>query len=731
MRLFSILVSALSLLMLSACTDNSSVKFAPKAGEKRDYRTAQTVEITTDKGRNEQFTAKNYSTFEVTELTTDQVKLHIIPGRMEASLGTYDFRSSIPDDMPQAMQDAQVAGADMTIDLESGQLIDINSSGESLKKQLKQLLGDKIGNLFEQVSQPNLPITVNTEQDWQTQSTLFGVHDVSLTVTKVDDSRVWVTYQGGSEGHRLAGLAILDRKTGWIEKQVQTSELEHTVKGKTIHIRSTKIIAQVRDGEDNYIPKIHAKWANHWIDLEGFNPPNKLLKIADPKQIFFKPNGTLTKDEDKLSLSLLHAADKRERIGDIEIFAAHAFDFAGNEIDTPMHTTSTFTRSLPTGKRKTTEAQLQLTSSGVLLDTVEEIAKVTAKVAWYPDESFTLRLTLDDKHRAHYAENGVEIDLKPSEQDNVYEVSFNGQPKDSMVTRLGERQAYQVQFRANPPAPKWLNAQESNLRFEASPNPEAHRILIKTDTPPSYVDVVVQRSATKAKVEREVTFYSARAQRFSPNVQPQTKYLFDSDQPANPIPAVKPQGVERGQVIFPLGAEQAKTCQASLSPEAQEAGRSLIFALNQTPENFTHPVALKLQTEDGVREYFYQLGERNIRLHCDTTRTWQPANIALNDTTPWVIPLISLDKEKQLSTVGDLLSKYRFLDEKKRILSLTTLEKKTELAPQTPLEDVTFPDGTLRIAGVPASVQVISITPTPIDQSFNVTFPELPTQSAQ
>ncbi|MEI8650124.1 hypothetical protein P4S73_23330 [Paraglaciecola sp. Hal342] len=64
-------------------------------------------------------------------------------------------------------------------------------------------------------------------------------------------------------------------------------------------------------------------------------------------------------------------------------------------------------------------------------------------------------------------------------------------------------------------------------------------------------------------------------------------------------------------------------------------------------------------------------------------------------------------------------------------MSLTTLKENAELAPQTPLDDVTFPDGSLRIAGAPASVQVISVTPTPIDQSFSVTFPELPTESAE
>ncbi|MGY8897385.1 MAG: hypothetical protein ACKVI8_05080 [Paraglaciecola sp.] len=731
MRAFSIFVSALSLLMLSACTDSSSVKFAPKAGEKRDYRTAQTVEITTDKGRDEQFSSKNYSTIEVTEIKGDTVKLHIKPGRIEASMGTYDFRSSVPDEMPQAMLDAQAAGIDMTINLETGKLLEVDASGESLKQQLKQILGDKVDNLFEQAGQPNLPIAVTPEKDWQTQGTLSGVPDVSLSVTKVDDSRVWVTYQGGTEGHRLAGLAILDRKTGWLEKQVQTSELEQTVKGKTIHIRGTQVTALVSDNEENYIPDIHAKWANHWIDLEGGKSPDEIVTITDPKNIFFEPNGLLTKDDDTLSLSLNHAAAKKVRVGDIEIFAARAFDFAGNEIDTPMHTTPTYTRHLAQDNRQTTEADLQLTSSGVLTDTIEQIAKVTAKVAWYPDETFTLRLALDDKLTAHYAKNGVEIDFKPTEQDDIYEVSFNGRPRDSLVTRLGEGQPYQIQFRANPAAPKWLDAQESNLRYIASPDPEAHRVLIKTDTPPSHVDVVVLRSASEAEVVREVTFLSQRAQRFDPNVQPQTRYLFDSDQPANPIPAVKPQGVERGQVIFPLGAEQAKTCQASLSPEAQEAGRSLVFARSQTPKNFTHPVALKLQTEDGVREYFYQLGERDIRLHCDTTRTWQPANIALNEKTPWVIPLASLNKDKRLSTVGDLLSQYRFLDEKKRILSLTTLKENAELAPQTPLDDVTFPDGSLRIAGALASVQVISITPTPIDQSFSVTFPELPTESAE
>lgn len=618
----------------------------------------------------------------------------------------------------------------MILNAKTGELQDVSSSGESMRDMLSSVLGSNINSLLQQVGQPNLAVSVIAEKGWQTRTCLRDITGVELTVTKVTDNQVWVSYHGGEPGNRLAGVAILERASGWIIKQVLTTELEHTFAGKTIGIRSTQIMAQVADAQETHVPRLRSDWANRWTPLSGGELPDKIVSVSDADKMFGQPHATLEQDEDTLKLSLRPQVSHPARTGVVKISDPVLFDARGEKLTPPMQLGRAYTYG-GDEEDALTEATLHFTALGDLTQIARQTASLQATVAWYPDESFIIRLTPDKHQQAHYQKKGVNIHFGPSEDADVYELTFEGKATDRVSPRLADGQPFDIQFRAYPAAPQWLTAEESLVRYRASARPEAHRMLIRTDRAPAYIDLVVSRSADVAASSRQLTFRTADARRMGPAVKPEAQYLYEGTRQPAPLHALKPTGLDRGQVLLSMLQAQIEACTASLTPSAEEAGTPLIFAAITDNDSFAQPAMLQLQTEDGVRQFFYDLGERTVDLSCTSSAMWQPAELILDEQSPWVVATEDLLNKHHFSTVGELLAHYRILDAKGRVLSLQTVSEGVALTPSTALDAVIFPDNTLRVAGVPTTIEVIGHDDKPIERQFKVTFPRLAEVGAQ
>ncbi|MDO6569181.1 hypothetical protein Q4561_19075 [Alteromonas sp. 1_MG-2023] len=783
-------------IFLVGCFGDNTIEFNPEVGESRHYHTIQEVEISTPGRGSENMRLDSYATFEITENKADSINVHISPGKVETDIGSRTFSTSVEGGFPAELLGEQGAGADMVINSQSGEMIDVKTAGNSLRDSLTNVLGNSVGKLLNHVSQPNIAVPISPNKGWTNTTEFRGVSNVEFKVTKVSDSKVWIEFQGGKERNRLAGLAVIDKASGWVEHQVLTSSSQHTISGKEIGIRSTEVLARVVDGKEAYVPTMRTKWANRWLDIVESAQTQKVEAASDLAKVFSDPDGQLIQKKDELSLELNHALSKNVFLGNVEFSEPLVFDKNDELINQPIHIGPTFSHNQYREEGKVSTAQIHFTGAGGLTESIKQAASVRAKIAWYPDESFITNVSIDQNQKAHYEDNGVIINFSlvdsgavdhtgsengkqnsdrenSGRQDNsgqdthnneyqeneskqtnkgpqttsgksnadnvkIYELTFEGQENDRLNFELGEGQAYDVQYHAYPNPPQWLTAEESNTRYQASAHTEAHKVLIRTKEQPSSLNIIVYRAAKEPAEVRDIVFLTEEAKRFSSTRKPETNYLYESDTPHVGAENLKPKGIEKGQVELVLGNAQIDVCTATLSPKAEEAGNALVFKPVFNNKSFIKPASLLLQTEDGIRQYFYGLGAREVTLSCSQTQQWVDSNLKLDAETPWVVAIEDLtainrekgeNKNEDTHTVGDILSRYRFLDAEGRVLSLVTINQDVTLSPSTEIEDVLFPHNTLRIAGEPVGVQEIRMSDTPINKTFNITFLNLPTGS--
>ncbi|MBU2978562.1 hypothetical protein [Alteromonas sp. C1M14] len=714
------------LLLLTGCT-NDHVVFNPDIGEHRLYNRIQAVELSSPEINSQDFHVNSYAEYKVNDLQDDRLTLHIEPHRLDMSIDSQKFSTAEAEGLPPALLTQMSAGVDMIINSETGALIDVNSQQQSLKDNLQKVLGGSLGSMMDQISQPNLTVSLSPEKGWQTSGDFKGIPEVTFTVTKVTDSDIWVSFEGKSGSDQVAGLAQVERASGWIVNQVVTTNIEKTIQGKAIVLRSTEVINKVDDGHIAYLPVMRSQWSNRWTEITDSTPTTKIAPISDASKVFSQRDGIVEIDDGELSLELTHAVNKDGSLGKVVISEPQIFDISGQLITSPSQLSETYSYNnyKETGKISTT--QIRFTGPGDLSDITDTVGSVKTQVAWYPDASFLVDVPLNDDHTGHFSDKGITIDITPTEDSNVYALTFKGQAKDRLFFNLSKQQSIEVQFRAYPEAPQWLTAEESNMRYQASPYEEAYRVLMRGDEFPSSLSFVLERAVDKPVATQQITFYTDDAKRFNPNIEPQTSYLFEHNPPDTNLESMTSTRVKHGQLKLTLGQSQIDFCSATLSPKAEEAGSPLIFAAGEDKNSFDHPRALLLQTEDGVRQYFYGLGERKVSLSCAKTRAWKTTSFPFNESTPWVVPMDALSHDENFNTVGDIFAVYRFLDAKGKALSLMPLDKEEVVSPSTPVKAVLFPNNTLRIAGVPKTVQTAVIIDQPIDHEFNVTFSDLPT----
>lgn len=730
MRLTSLLLAATACVTLSTEVYGEIVRFDPQAGETRQYNTLTSTEISVgDSASTDRQNVDAYLEFSVADRSEDTLQLTMKPGRTALEMGLQEMRSSVPGEAPQALIDMQSAGVEMILDRDTGKVESVTSGDLDLGQMVSGVVGEDVPGLLDQTQQPNLPVVIEAEEGWQTSAPLRGVPKVAFTVTRVSDEHVYLTFEGGEAGNRLAGLAVLDRATGWIERQVLTAQMDHEIRGTKLGIRMTTVTIPVVDGEKAFAPQLYFEDASPWYDMTEVILPAQDIPAVGVEHIFTGKGGTLEPHEDNLTVSMAHAMPDSAGAGRIEILRPRLYDIDQIPLQASAHVDYTYTHHW--GGEDTgavSESTIHLTGSGDLTDIVARTATIRAEVAWYPNQSFGFSLTPGADGVARYQQDDVVVTFNPTDQQGVFELAFEGKPKDIMHFSLPDGQEFEGQFRAHPAGPDWLAAEESDLRNQASSRPEAHRVLIRTDRVPDRIDLVVERGTETPQEVREIVFATENAKRLDPSTEPETALLYSGEAPVTDITELVPEGLEGGQLRLPLGDAQLKGCRASLAPDAAQSGTPLGFLPEPAGDSFDVPSALLLQTEDRIRRYFYGLGKRSVTLSCDTRQVWKPSGISLDSVTPWVISTDALEiNDAGFDTVGDLLARYRFLDADGHALRLQTRSADADVPnPSTSIRAVLFGDGTVRVAGRPVRIDVAELSGTPVERSFDVTFPVLP-----
>ena len=222
------------------------------------------------------------------DVTVTEDGVHTIPTRVELREDDQYASSSSPGQWSDALTALQRAGYDTVIARD-----DTPRTVASAAPDVERGAGDKAAQLHAALSDPfaspAFPVTVQAEEGWSTTLPELGSYeDVEVRVTAVTGDEVRVAFTGGTgpdtppdadvprpwrtRGHRIAGLAVLDRAEGWVIRQVVTCETTLTLDGQKLPSRRTTVLTPLTDGEESFAP-------------EGSRWPRDIEKVMAPMDL--------------------------------------------------------------------------------------------------------------------------------------------------------------------------------------------------------------------------------------------------------------------------------------------------------------------------------------------------------------------------------------------------------------------------------------------------------------
>lgn len=690
--------------------------FDPKPQDTRSYH----AELSVRSGESEQsYLDATYisslTRFEVTGGGPDEIALRVYPDWFAIHSDGTTFGSALGD-VPEELAELMREGLDATVERGSGRLTDVRAHGDA------ELPDDVIGQLRAQFRQPAAPIAIEVEQGWSTTTEIDGVHNVTVTVTRVTQESVYLNYEGADGYARLSGLAVLDRDSGWIERQVLTEEIDVGIgEGETSVQRLT--VAMAVRGSSFPVRADMARQPARWYDMPDAGPA-PLEPLPGETEIFGDPVGSVESFDRGLGLSLPLPVALGDNVGRFEMGPLRAY--AGDrDLGIEFVAESPVVMMAFRGEADFRAATLaRPLGIGDVQAGMEEATELRADLSWYPADPFTITLRPDAEARARATKNGATATFGPTEEG--YALDLSGQMHDRFSVAFPDAAGVRGRIYAGDKGPDWLTPTESQARGQAAADPAAIHIALRADSTPEEITIRVNRHAGQPAATREVVYLTERGARLDPDREPETIALFPEGAPPV-LEGVEPEGMERAALRFRLSRRQAGHCRARLDDATPLAGHGFIFVGTET-EGQGGSRMLELRTDDERRAHFYGYGDAVAVLDCDALAVWEEADLQPGTARPWVIDPAALDLDPS-ETVGELFAEWRFRDAAGMELTLTSPQGGAAASDAT-VEEATYPDGTLRVAGRPVRFEHAATEPGPVTRRFEVRFPDLPSPYA-
>ncbi|GGG83162.1 hypothetical protein GCM10011415_36220 [Salipiger pallidus] len=449
------------------------------------------------------------------DVTGTEDGIHTIPTRVELREDGEYISSSAPRQWSDALTALQRAGYDTEI---AG--AETEHTFASAAPEVEQDAGAKAEILHAALSDPfaspAFPVTVQAEDGWSTTLPELGSYrNVELRVTAVTDTEVRVAFTGGTgpdtspdahdphpwrtRGHRIAGLAVLDRSDGWVIRQVVTRETTLAVDGQKLPSRRTTVLTPLIDGLDSFAPE-DSRWPR---DINEVTAPAD-LPPATAAQMF---GDEATFEFFGAPAILAIPADIRSfvQVGRMTFNDLRLFDEAGEPVDIRTHIGAAYAQP-DFGYPDSLRSAALVTPNVIGPVMLDQMSRMTAEVSWYPSTTQVIEMTADEDGRASVDSNGVQAELNPGDMPGTYVLRYSGQKDDLITWSLPEEISGQAALYAHDRGPDWLSPAESQVRMFAAEHPEGQTLVLHTETAPQAIRVRLDRPAEQPQVSREMTF---------------------------------------------------------------------------------------------------------------------------------------------------------------------------------------------------------------------------------
>lgn len=714
-------------LLALVCSCAHAMTFHPKVGDSREYAVQIQMDIKVQGGR---YDAQKISmgtialmSYRVLSVTNAVAKVEVKPLFMDISSEEVNSLRFSSTDVSEHDERAALlqGGFIFDIELSSGKVLAMEAVDQKAWQELMQYSsGEELEKLInQQFMMPTITQQLRDEEGATLHLENFmNMADVTLTVDKVTADQVQLSITAQGQQNVLARM-LVERKTGW---PIEITMLSQQMVTETYGQADMRVALFMKQGRES----LFASPINHILNAKRFGmytlkdaqKEAEKLSMTRPlieDEIFPQPTGIFFNDSQELTLLYINNLERHHTVG----------KFKSSQL------------TLLDSKGKTLTMELLSPEKGTFLDyqtmigyvpltwgkgkkLLEPIAQVKAKVDFYPSEMKTVLLDVSATQSSKAHSDGVDIELKPTDKQNVYLLTYtlsNGYwLNPHFIAGVGEDA---IIHPANPfgDAFSWLAPEYASLIHQTSiDGKRTFYYKLSLPSKPKELTFFVGHSSDQVAFSKDLVFIDEKTYRQNVQLPPRNERtsLFMRNMESH-FEELKPIGGGNVHTLqFKLPLSLAPYCELTVLNQPMLRGQPLQWS--KIDDMIYDNIALwELQTADGIIQYFYGLTV-NSQLLCNGYETWQEVAYERHPSAPWLLDLSQilnnaqdekLDIKQPINTVYE---KYRFLNARGENLLPELRMPKQEFENEDVLlnhaiEDFLVDGQYVRMTGVPVKIE--------------------------
>ncbi|KFZ36626.1 hypothetical protein HR45_15110 [Shewanella mangrovi] len=714
-----------SFLLLSACSPKNEVTFSPSRGDQQQYWSYADIAVT---GYGQVQTSTMLQRYKVTE--TSPLTLEISNRYLDiGGAGGHHITSFSSAKGDEKLQRLFSKGFEITLDPDSGNLIDFRGLDAELWQQLRQDGGERLVNMLKKsMLSPGVLQTIPARQGASLQLLTFANQQAKLSVELVTDTQLIASVSASDQhtGAKLYGELVLDRDNGWLQQLLMVVEqpMPEVKPGAKLHMRLAMLPEDhpVDFNFDDFEPM------TDWMPLPTQPEDDAELKTATGAELLPYDSGYYAPNPADVTLVLPESSHRAGALSDIRLRNIVAFDEQGNKLPLAF----SWQNSEPAYYDQLSSQHHLLPLGWNLSDTDNSAASFSADADYYPTRYFADTRAWQPGAQ-HFDIQGVTVEIVPDPDDPLLFTIHSDHAANFALQKFFRGLQGELKLPPYPAKAPWLNTGD-NAMFSFLSQLPRHDIfeLRLTELPTQPVTFYVAQYAEQPSFSKPIKFISPDIYRLDATLPPTSEvWLYGAD-PQATLPAV---GFNQIQAVsdtaqgssISLPSDWASICELRVVDGSPQQGHALVWQKkpHQGYSRYTPTSDYQLGTDDAIRHYFYGIAVTS-ELSCQGQPQWQDLPYQA-DAQAWLIPLTAFGEVDSQQSIASFLSHYQLLNEQGQPLHLIGLDGYLPAAPeQTPLADILTKQRQLRVAGKVSSLRQLKIVGEPLSRQWTQAFPALP-----
>lgn len=724
-------------LLITACSRD--VTFVAKEGDEARYWVYTHADIKFGY-RTETQSTQSLMHYRIGEVG-DSIKMHVKPDYIQLSSGNHKVSSFEVSSSNADFQQLYSSGFDVTVDKESGELLELKGRDEQAWQKFLERGGQQfVDSLQQGMNTPGLLSSIPAKAGSVVSLPDFNGQAAQLTVQSVTDTSLSAIIESQSIDGRLYGKVSIDRDSGWVQKLMVVVESSVEIMDREGNSRVTIIMTPENEPFSSFgvfdDAQIYDELYNSWNDIAQWPDDwQQELEEVSAADVFAYEKGMFKPSDQGYKFTFLHQLAEKMSLGHMTYQNIEGFDKDGQPLDIDFSPLDNAYFSSFRSQYMESHASVAPLGWGKQA-LFEQLSKITATADYFPAEITPYPVTWQPGKTQTFELGAIKVQVTPKQDaPGEYLLTYSDTEDSWLIPEFNGING-QFKYPKVGTGPEWL---EDSLRgfFVNFIGPEkiTQTIELKVAEEPSEVIFLVKTSDKHPQFSKQVELISEKEFAATPTLPPISDQRWisiasiDNQQTTDDFNldslVIETDTAQEARVALPK--EWSEVCQLHVEGDIEINRHPLTWQAlkNDSYGKKSSLIEYQLMTDDGVRRYFYDL-EVNSRLNCQGEPKWQELAHTPNEF-PWLVPIDALDGVDSKQPVAALLNNYRFYNSEGLPLQLVNMEGHlvSENAEMT-VSQILYDGQYIKLAGSVSAIAKLNLVGEPQSKTWTNHFPPVP-----